>query len=157
MMVLVALGAGCGDPAAPLPAAGAPDALAFDMSGYGTGSTTVRMDGGAVVVRYAPWDNESTRRPDGVRAVPSAGDWAAFWAAAEQAGVRQWHREYRAEHIVDGLAWSLELAGGGVAIESLGVNAYPDRQGDEHEGIPPADFMAFLEALGTLTGWNFVR
>jgi hypothetical protein len=155
MMVLGAMAAGCGDPAAPLPAEGAPDEFAFNIGGYGTGSTGVRMDGGAVVVTHRPWDSDDGP-PESVRTVPSASDWAAFWAAAEQAGVRRWQREYRADHIVDGLAWSLELAGGGVAIQSVGINAYPDRQGDEHEVFPPADFMAFLDALGTLTGWDFV-
>lgn len=156
-MMLMMFGAlsGCGDSTVLLPAEGAPDEFTFDIGGYGSGSTSVRMDGGAVEVTYVAWDSDGGRR-DGVRTVPSAEDWAEFWAAAEQAGVRRWQREYRADHIVDGTIWTLALSGGGVAIESLGVNAYPDRQGNEHEGVPPADFMAFLEALGTLTGWDFV-
>lgn len=155
--MLLVLGAmsGCSDPTAPLPAEGAPDELSFQIGGYGTGSTGVRMDGGAVVVSYTPWDPSG--RSEGMRTVPSAGDWAAFWAAAENAGVGRWRREYRADHIVDGTAWSLSLSGGGVVIESQGNNAYPDLQGDEQEGQPTPNFMAFLEALGTLTGWDFVR
>jgi hypothetical protein len=141
----------CGDTTAPVPAANAPRELAYDMNALeGAGSTSERMDVGAVVVTN--YDGRRTRR---VRAVPTAAQWDAFWAAAEQAGVRQWTGDYNAEGFVDGSAWSLRLAGNGVDVSAHGTNAYPDREGREHEIHRPADFTAFLAALSTLTGWDF--
>jgi hypothetical protein len=147
----VLLVAACSDSTAPVPAANAPRELEYDvMALEGAGSTSVRMDGAVVVVTHS--DGTRTRR---VRAVPTAAQWDAFWAAAEQAGVRQWTGDYNAEGFADGSAWSLRLAGNGVDVDAHGTNAYPDREGREHELYRPADFTAFLAALGTLTGWEF--
>jgi hypothetical protein len=155
---LLVLGAmsGCSDPAAPLPVEGAPDELSFHIGGFESGSTTLEMKDGRIIVWRIPWDYRPGMRIDSLRTTPDSEDWAAFWAAAETAGVERWRRDYRAEKIVDGTAWSLSLAGDGLVIQSQGVNAYPDPQGNEQEGQPTPNFMAFLEALGTLTGWDFV-
>lgn len=147
--------AACNDATAPLPAEGAPDELTFNMSGYGTGSTSLKLEGARILVWHVPWGFEPGMRIDSVRAEPTTGDWAAFWAAAQAAGVGRWRREYRAENIVDGVGWSLRLAGDGVVIRSGGSNAYPDRDGSEHEGTPTPEFIAFLNALTELTGWDF--
>lgn len=148
--------AACGDATAPLPAAGAPDELAFNVSAAEAwSSTNVRLDGAAVVVTHSRESHEQGMHTQRVRAVPSARDWEAFWAAVDDAGVHRWTGEYVAEGYVDGVGWSLRLARGGVVAESHGTNAYPDRAGREHEIHVTADFRAFLDALGTLTGWEF--
>ena len=144
------LAAACSESTAPVPAANAPRELAYHGSALeGGGSTSVRMEGGAVVVTYS--DGTRTRR---VRAVPTAAEWDAFWAAVEQAGVRQWTGDYNAEGFADGFGWSLRLAGNGVEVDAHGTNAYPDRDGREHEIHRTPDFSAFLGALGALTGWE---
>ncbi|HEX6371332.1 MAG TPA: hypothetical protein VF006_20605 [Longimicrobium sp.] len=155
--VLMVLGAmsGCSDPAVPLPVEGAPDEFSFYIGGFGSGSTSLEMKDGRVIVWHIPWDYKPGMRIDSLRATPATEDWAAFWTAAETAGVGRWRREYRAEKIVDGVGWSLRLARDGTVIESGGSNAYPDCHGDEHEGFETPEFRAFLEALDSLTGWDF--
>lgn len=156
MMLVAATLAACGDATAPLPAEGAPDELAFDVTALEGGtSTRVQLEGAAVVVTRTQWTHEKGLRTQRVRAVPAAEDWTAFWAAVEQAGVRQWTGDYFAEGMADGVGWSLRLAGGGQVLESHGTNAYPDREGREHHIHQTADFRAFLDALGTLTGSEF--
>lgn len=146
----------CGEATAPLPAEGAPDELAFNVSAAEAwSSTNVQLDGAAVVVTHVRRSQEEGVRTQRVRVVPSAQDWEAFWAAVDDAGVRRWTGQYVAEGYVDGVGWSLRLARGGVVTESHGVNAYPDRDGREHEIFVTADFRAFLDALGTLTRWEF--
>jgi hypothetical protein len=149
------LAAACGESTAPMQAQNAPRELAFDVTIPEPGEAThVKMDGAAVVVTHFRWRDADGPR-ERVRVVPTAAQWAAFWTAAEAAGVRQWTGDYEAEGVQDGVGWSLRLAGEGVAIDSHGTNAYPDRHGQEHEMQVTADFRAFLDALGTLTGWEF--
>lgn len=156
MMLCGATLAGCGDATAPLPAEGAPEELVYHMSALEGGtSTRVQLEGAAVVVTHSQWTHEKGLRTQRVRAVPTAGDWVAFWAAVEQAGVRQWTGDYVAEGVQDGAGWSLRLVGGGQVLESHGTNAYPDRAGREHHIHQTADFRVFLDALGTLTGAQF--
>jgi hypothetical protein len=144
--------AGCTDPVGPLPREGAPDELRFSMGGFDTGSTIVELDGEGVAVTRIPPDHEPGMTIVPVRVVPSAQAWSDFWRAAEKAGVRRWRDEYVAKGVVDGSGWSLSLRSGDVAIDSRGSNAWPDSRGREHERNIPADFLAFVEALGTLTG-----
>jgi hypothetical protein len=58
---------------------------------------------------------------------------------------------------VDGSGWSLRIVTGGVVIDSHGSNAWPDRRGREHEMEVPAEFQAFLDAVGALAGQDFSR
>lgn len=153
MMLFAAALAGCGDATAPLPVEGAPDELAYSVNGAESGtSTSVQLEGAAVVVTRSQWTHEKGLRTERVRAVPTAADWTAFWAAVERAGVRQWTGDYEAEGVRDGASWSLRLTGGGQVLESHGVNAYPDREGNEHHMHQTADFRVFLDALGALAG-----
>lgn len=145
---------GCSDPAAiVLPREGVPDEFVFTTSGYGTGSTTVRVDGDAVVVRRAQWDPAIPA--DSVRRVPNTQQWTAFWAAADAAGVARWRERYFAEGVVDGVGWSLRIVADGRAVDSGGANAYPDERGREHENEETVAFRGFLDALADLTGQPF--
>ena len=144
--------AGCSDPTGPLPREGVPDELRFSIGGFGTSSTTIELEGDAVVLTRIPWDWSPGMPVDSVRAVPTAEGWAAFWAAAEQAGVRRWRERYMAEGVVDGGGYSLRLVAGDLVIESAGSNAYPDRRGREHEMEHTSAFSEFLDAIGALVG-----
>ncbi len=154
-VLLAAAFAGCGDPTGPLPREGAPDELRFTIGGFGSGSTTVVLDGEAVMVTRVPWDYMTGVPIVPVRVVPTAQAWRDFWAAAEEAGVRRWRSEYMAEGVVDGSGWSLRIVADGVVVDSHGSNAWPDRRGREHEMDVTADFQAFLDAVGTLAGQDF--
>lgn len=147
--------AGCTDPMGPLPREGAPDELRFSIGGFGTGTTIVELDDEGLAVTRIPWDREPGVTIVPVRVVPSAQAWSDFWAAAEKAGVRRWRAQYVAEGVVDGAGWSLSIRSGDVVIDSSGSNAWPDSRGREHERDIPADFLAFLEAVGTLAGQDF--
>lgn len=147
----LALGFGaCDDPVTPLPREGAPDVLEFSYGGYFADSHEWEVRGDAVVYRRRAWGPDAP--VDSVRVVPSAEEWRAFWAAAEDAGVGRWRQRYRAEDIVDGAGWGLRLQAEGLSIESQGSNAYPDRSGREHEGESTPEFRAFFDALGDLVG-----
>lgn len=150
-MVTLAL-AGCGDPVAPLPRQGAPDELVCTFTAYEASSTTVRLDGEAVVMTRRSWAWSQGMPVDSVRVVPSADAWAAFWAAAEQAGVRRWRERYEAENVIDGAGWSLRLTAEGRVIESRGSNAYPDRRGRENEATMPDAFAELMDTVGALVG-----
>lgn len=141
---------GCGDATGPLPRDGVPQALEFSMGGYGTTSVRVKLQGDVLLVTRTPWVSGEPFVIDSMHVQPDAEAWTNFWAAADEAGVRRWSERYRAEHIEDGMGWSLRLKAPGVHIESNGSNAYPDRRGREHEGAPPADFRAFMDAVSEL-------
>jgi hypothetical protein len=144
--------AGCDNPAAPFPDEGPARVLVFSGGGFGTGAHRVEARGDTVVLTRIPWEGLPGGRPDSVRTVPTAAAWRAFWDAADQAGVRRWESRYRAENIVDGYGWSLDLAAGGSRVRSTGSNAYPDRRGREHEGESTPEFRAFVAALEALAG-----
>ena len=150
--VLAIVIAGCGDATGPLARQGAPDELRFSFGGFGTGGSTVVLDGDAVVSWSTPWTWEPGMRIDSVRTVPTAEDWAAFWAAAEQAGVGRWRERYMAEGVVDGAGYSLRIVARGRVLESAGSNAYPDRMGRENEMEMTDAFREFMHALGVLAG-----
>jgi hypothetical protein len=150
---LVALAfTGCDDPTSPLPREGAPDELRFSWGGFGMGGTTVQLEGDAVVTWTMPWGWMPGTPIDSVRTVPTAAAWAAFWEAAERAGVSRWRERYLAEGVVDGTGYSLRIVADGRVLESAGSNAYPDRFGREHEMDMPESFSEFMDALGVLAG-----
>lgn len=137
---------------APLPEAGAPDALEFSVGGFGVGGSTVSLRGDTVILVRTPWGGMPGVAIDSVRVVPAPDAWRAFWAAAKHAGVAQWRARYAAEGIVDGVGWHVRIAAGGWRLESTGSNAYPDRLGREHRGEMTVDFRGFLGAIGALVG-----
>ncbi len=144
--------AGCGDnPFVPLPEEGAPEVLQFATGGFGTGSRMVEMRGDTVLLVHLLWGDTSTP-VDSVRVVPTVEDWRRFWASAEEAGVSRWRRRYVAEGIVDGSGWMLKIRAGGRTLESEGSNAYPDREGREHENEPTDAFLALEDAIADLIG-----
>jgi hypothetical protein len=144
--------AGCRSTAAPLPRAGAPGALEFSVGGFGADGRTVLVRVDTVLLWRTPWDRGPGADVDTVRVVPTPDAWRTFWRAANRAGVRRWRERYMAEGVVDGTGWSLCLDVGDTVIESTGSNAYPDRQGGEHELEMTDDFRALMTALGELVG-----
>ena len=143
----------CDDsPVVPLPVEGAPDALLFSVSAFeGSGGRVVQMRGDTVVFRRIT-SHGSSVSIDSVRVVPTSDDWRRFWAAAEEAGVRNWRPHYLAEGIVDGMGWGLRLEAEGEIFESEGSNAFPDSFGGEHENQVTDAFRVFTDAIGELVG-----
>jgi len=144
--------ASCSDVTAPLALEGRPIALAFSIGGFGAPSRQLELRGDTVIARRRPFNWVPGGPTDSVRVVPSAEAWRAFWNAADDAGVQKWHPEYEAEGVLDGEGWSIRLASDRREINSWGSNAYPDRNGREHELEVPAEFQAFKSALNALVG-----
>ncbi|HYD52186.1 MAG TPA: hypothetical protein VEA99_06150 [Gemmatimonadaceae bacterium] len=149
-LLLLALAASCGDSVAPLPGSGPPDALEFSYGGYGTASVSLQRDGGTIVYTRTEWGGRAPAQVIG--SIPSDEQWRAFWRSLDEAGVTRWRREYMAEGIADGMGWHLRIRVNGRTIESQGSNAYPDRQGREHEGDTTAEWNAMANAMLGLVG-----
>ncbi|MDB4893386.1 MAG: hypothetical protein JWL61_5241 [Gemmatimonadetes bacterium] len=152
LVASIVFASACSDTTAPLQLEGRPTILEFSIGGFGAPSRQLELRGDTVIARRRPFNWTSTSPTDSVRVIPSAEQWRAFWSAADAAGVQQWHVQYNAEGIVDGEGWSLSVASRDRAISSWGSNAYPDRNGREHETQRPAEFEAFLNALNVLAG-----
>ena len=142
--------ASCSDPAGPLAREGPPAELEFRVSRWPLGSDAVRLSHDTVVTVRTAWDAPGPASMDTVRAVPTAEQWRAFWAAADRAGVSQWRREYVTEGIMDGVGWELRLSANGRTVHSSGSNAFPDRRGREHQGTT-TEFESFVAALEALS------
>lgn len=153
-VALGALGliAACGDATAPLQQDGRPSELEFSIAGFGSSSRFLQLRGDTVIVRRIPADFRPGVAIDTVRVVPSSEAWRAFWAAADNAGVKNWNAEYIAEGIVDGTGWGLRVVSNGRQIQSSGSNAYPDRNGRKNDLGMTAEFRSFVTALNTLVG-----
>jgi hypothetical protein len=97
-----------------------------------------------IISGWAPvhvhWDPDA-RRFVGTTRTPTAGEWAAFWAAIEAIGVWGWDGYLATFAVCDAGEWLLELADGDRAIRSSG-------NGSAH----PPGWGGFLAALGTLIG-----
>lgn len=148
----IALASACIDATAPLQHDGKPLTLEFSIGGYGAPSRQIELRGDTVVARRRPYTWAPGGPTDSVRVVPTAEEWRAFWAAADDAGVQRWHTEYNAEQIADGEGWSIRLGSGLREINSWGSNAYPDRNGREHEAEQTAEWRAFKTSLNVLAG-----
>jgi hypothetical protein len=147
-LLLVISAAACDSPLAPLPE-GAPEQFDFSVGGFGVDSHRWKLSGDTILAIQSSWDHAAI---DTVRHRPSAAEWARFWHAADEAGVRRWQPRYMAEGVIDGTGWGLRITGGSLRIESAGSNAYPDRFGFEHELHAPDTFEAFVSAVRELAG-----
>lgn len=152
IILAAALLASCDSLTAPFPEEGPPDELEYSVGGFGVGSAGVELRGDTVVLVRRSWDSRPGSPPDSIRNVPTSQAWRDFWKAAANAGVRRWRPSYRAENVVDGSGWTLRLLASGSKVESTGSNAYPDRQGFEHELDVPEEFQAFEAAIEALAG-----
>lgn len=151
-LFVLALAAACIEPTSPLQREGRPTILEFSTGGFGVPSRQLELRGDTVIARKRPYFLAANSPYDSVRVVPSAEEWRAFWAAADAAGVQKWRTAYNAEGVVDGDGWSIRIATGAREVSSSGSNAYPDRDGDEHELDQPPEWTAFLAALDRLAG-----
>jgi hypothetical protein len=152
LLATLAFAAACIDATSPLQHEGRPAVLEFSIDGYGAPSRQLELRGDTLVARKRPFIWVPNAPTDSVRVVPTAEQWRAFWAAADEAGVQRWHTEYNAEQIQDGEGWIIRIASGGREINSWGSNAYPDRNGHEHEGVRTAEWNVFKTSLNTLAG-----
>jgi hypothetical protein len=142
---------GCADIAGPLPREGPPDEFELSIGGFGTASRNYEVRGDTLVYTLLPWSGGPGEATIVTRRLSDT-EWAAFWDAARQAGLRRWRSRYVAEGVVDGTGWSLRLRAGDTRIESTGSNAYPDRLGAERELDMPPEFRQLLSVLDSLLG-----
>lgn len=105
----------------------------------------VRSEGDGLVYR-APGEEE-------VRLVPTAGEWAAFWATVERLGVWAWEEAYETPGICDGTHWGVTLEHDGRSLESGGDNAFPGGDGPGSGRT----FAGFCRAVGRLAGGREFR
>ena len=141
----------CDDGVGPLPREGIPEALEFSIGSFATGSSRWELQEDTLLFLSIPPD-VNTVGIDTVRRVPAPEEWTAFWATVREAGVWNWNGRYEAEGVVDGTGWSLRLSAQDVSVDAEGINAYPDRQGEEHENEVTDAFRAFRQALEDLAG-----
>ena len=155
LLATLVLAASCVDITAPLQREGRPIALEFSIGGFFAASRQLELRGDTVVERRHQAGWLPGGQVDSVRVVPSADAWRVFWDAANEAGVQKWRPEYNAEQVLDGEGWSIRVVGSGREINSWGSNAYPDRNGREHELDRPDEFQRFINALNALVGVNW--
>jgi hypothetical protein len=142
--------AGCNDLLLSLPSEGPPQAMSFALAELGTDRRTVEVRGDTVVMRRFK-GHDTPELLDSTRTVPSAADWRAFWSATERAGVRKWARRYADYDVVHGIGWGLRITHDNYTLETDGSNAYPDRNGRQHDEVTE-DFLGFVRAMGDLAG-----
>jgi hypothetical protein len=112
------------------------DALGIDH--FAASRLDFRISGWSPVdVRWNP----DARRFDSTMRTPSAGEWAAFWAAIDTIGVWGWDGHLATFAVCDAGEWLLDLAHGDRAIRSSGNGS-----------VRPPGWGVFLSALGTLIG-----
>jgi hypothetical protein len=156
LVVALALAASCEpltEPAPTLPAEGRPDAFRMRVDGYGYGAHIVTLRGDTLVVERRPeWRIDSAQI---TRVVPSSADWAAFWRAANDAGVRAWPRRCLNDRVADGGGYTLEIAYAGAQLTSSGTNSYPRRDGRCSEADGTEEYRVFVGAVSALIGRAF--
>ncbi len=106
----------------------------------------VRSDGDGLVYQ-APGNGE-------VRLVPTAGEWASFWATVDRLGGWEWQERYEDRRVCDGTYWAVTLEHEGRVLESTGANAYP---GGDDWNEPGEAFSGFCQAVGRLVGGRTFR
>ena len=152
----LAVAPSCGDDdPVSLPASGAPAAFEVSFAGYGYVSTSVTLDGEALVIVRALDANPGERTTTIV--TPTDADWAAFWTAARRVGLARWPRSCVNTNVVDGSGLSVDITFDGGQITRSAMNAYPRSDGAcVRGGIDPTDeYMAFFAAMGELIGRSF--
>jgi hypothetical protein len=126
--------------------------LKFPIGGFGTSSRFLELRGDTVVARRIPSNFSPGVAIDTIRVVPTSEAWRAFWAAVDNAGVKNWNEQYVAAGVVDGEGWGLRVVSNDRQVESSGSNAYPDRGGRQHDLERTAEFQSFLAAVNALVG-----
>ena len=90
--------------------------------------------------------------------IPSEEEWKKFWDKMDKIGIWEWIDNYTLEddlYTLDGSSWNLKIELGNKKVESSGSNYYP---GENIEEIVPdqlESFKKFLNALRSLTGFEF--
>lgn len=121
---------------------------------------------GGLEARYrVEWDGKAVRyEVSGVHAqgrtpktvTPTEAQWAAFWAALDEAKVWQWGPNYVNPNVLDGASWTLQLEHGTKRMKSTGRNGYPgdtDVAKMAREPVPSQVFGKTLKAVETLLGF----
>lgn len=132
------------------PTDGPPTAFRVSFGGFGFGAHDVTLRGDTLVVTRV-----SGFVPDSAvvtTVVPSRADWAAFWRAADAAGVRAWPRECIDTRIADGSGYGLAIVYDGGRVASSGANGWPRRDGTCDGPEQTEEFRALLVAVSSLIG-----
>jgi len=149
--------AACSDPAGPvLPHGGTvPTALDIGWSGYGAGSTRIRLVDGVLQYTYVPWDYRPGRALDTLRVAVTPERWAAFWATADAVGLRTWPRTCENRDVADGGGMSVEVVHDGGRLALSTTNASPGRNGRCDHDATTSDEATFRAAVAALVGAPF--
>ena len=90
--------------------------------------------------------------------IPSEEEWKKFWDKMDNIRVWNWIDDYTLEddlYTLDGSSWNLKIELGDKKVESSGSNYYPGENIEESDPNQSESFKKFLNALRSLTGFEF--
>ena len=89
--------------------------------------------------------------------IPSEVEWKKFWDEMDRIRVWSWMDNYDCPDVVfdDGSSWNLKIELGDKKVESSGSNYYPGENIEEIVSDQSESFKKFLDALRSLTGFEF--
>ena len=89
--------------------------------------------------------------------IPSEEEWLKFWDKMDKIGIWKWIEDYYCQDlmVLDGSSWNLKIELGDKIVESSGSNAYLGENIKESDPNQSKSFKKFLNALRSLTGFEF--
>ena len=90
--------------------------------------------------------------------IPSEEEWKKFWDKMDKIGIWEWIEDYTDKDIMymeDGSSWNLKIELGDKKVESSGLTYYPGENVKEIVPYQSESFKKFLNALRSLTGFEF--
>ena len=90
--------------------------------------------------------------------IPSEEEWKKFWDEMDKIRIWKWIDDYTLEddlYTLDGSSWNLKIELEDIKVESSGSNAYPGENIKESDPNQSKSFKKFLNALKSLTGFEF--
>ena len=89
--------------------------------------------------------------------IPSEEEWKKFWDKLDKLRIWKWVENYDYPDFVvlDGTSWDLKIELGDKTLKSSGSDAYPGENIEEIVPDQSESFKKFLNALRSLTGFEF--
>ena len=116
-------------------------------------SFKIKIENGKIVFAF---DSFCSRNFDNY-IIPSEEEWQKFWDKMDKIGIWKWIEDYDCPDLIvlDGSSWNLKIELGDKKLESSGSNAYPGENVEESVPDQSKYFKKFLNALRSLTGFEF--
>ncbi len=116
-------------------------------------SFKIKIENGKIVFAY---DSFIFRKYDNY-IIPSEEEWMKFWDKMDNIRVWNWMDNYDCPDVLvdDGSSWNLKIELGDKKVESSGSDYYPGENVEEIVSDQSESFKKFLDALRSLTGFEF--